>query len=456
MASQQLTLTFYGGVGGVTGSNFVLAGDNFKFMVDCGLFQGGREQDDENYKPFSYNPAEITALIVTHAHLDHIGRIPKLVREGFSGAIYSTPATKDIAEAMFDDALSILAERAHRDNHPPLYTQDDVKRTSQLWKTAAYGVTTPLAGDVSLVFRDAGHILGSGMAEIVYRGKKIVFTGDLGNSPSPLLNDTEEVTDADYLVMESVYGDRNHETRDTRKDELEDAIENAVLWGGVLLIPVFSIERTQTLLYEVNKLVEGHEVPAVPVFVDSPLAIRVTEIYRKRIHELNVRVQEEVKKGDDIFAFPKLTFSRTAEESRMIARVGNPKIIIAGSGMSSGGRVLYHEKKYLPDPKCTLLLVGYQAAGTLGRQLAEGARSIQLHGEKVSVRARVVTLYGYSAHKDSDDLFSFAAQTADTVKKVFVVMGEAKSSLFLVQRLRDYLGIDARAPERGETVILPF
>ncbi|OGG47977.1 hypothetical protein A2761_01175 [Candidatus Kaiserbacteria bacterium RIFCSPHIGHO2_01_FULL_51_33] len=456
MSAKRVTLTFHGGAGGVTGSNFLLAADGTQILIDCGLFQGDASADERNRKPFPYDPKKIAALLVTHAHLDHIGRIPLLAHSGFSGTVYSTPATKDLAEVMFQDSLSLLKEEAKRRGSEPLYTEEDVSRTLALWKTVPYGQGTLLSGGFSFTFRDAGHILGSSMAEILYAGKKIVFSGDLGNSPSPLLSDTEEITDADYLVIESVYGDRNHEHRQERWGRLEDALEDAIRWGGTLLIPVFSIERTQTLLFEMNALIEDGKIPNVPVFIDSPLAYRITEVYRKRIAELNSGVQERMRAGDNIFEFPKLKFTHTPEESRAIEKIGGPKIIIAGSGMSHGGRILRHEARCLPDPKSTLLIIGYQVPGSLGRALQDGAKNAVVSGQKVSVRARVVTLSGYSAHKDSEGLFAFVEHTADTLKKVFVVMGEPKSSLFLVQRIRDYLGIDARAPQNGESVELEF
>jgi len=456
MSEKTLTLTFCGGAGGVTGSNFLLEGEGIKLLIDCGLFQGCKFCDDDNRKPFLYDPKSISALLITHAHLDHVGRIPRLVSEGFRGPIYSTPATRDIAEAVLGDSLKILREEAAREHLPPLYEEADIRQAFSQWKTVLYHEPLALPGDITCLFRDAGHILGSSIIECAYRGKKVVFTGDLGNSPSPLLNDTEQITDATYLVMESTYGDRNHTERWHREEVLEDIVEDAVMWGGALLIPVFSVERTQTLLYEMNKLVEHGKIPKAPVFVDSPLAVKITAIYRKRIEELNATIRQEVKSGDDIFAFSGLTFTTSAEESRMIEKKPNPKIIVAGSGMSAGGRILGHERHYLEDPKSTVLFIGYQAAGSLGRQIADGARKVTINGEDIKVRARVVRLQGFSAHKDSDGLFEFAAHSADTLKKIFVVMGEPKSSLFLVQRLRDYLGLDVRAPKVGDSVVLEF
>src|SRR3989344_5790624 len=292
------------------------------------------------------------------------------------------------------------------------------------------------------------------MIEFTHQGKKNVFTGDLGNSPAPLLRDTETITDADYLIMEAVYGDRNHEAKNERKSKLEDVIEDTISRGGVLMIPAFSLERTQDLLFEFNELIENNRIPKVPVFLDSPLAIKLTEVYRKNEEYFNKETKHEIRTGDDIFKFPMLTFTLNSKDSMAIKDVKNPKVIIAGGGMSNGGRILHHERNYLPDPKSTLLLVGYQAVGTIGRALAEGAKEVTVKGERIPVRARVVVIEGYSAHKDSDALFHFVENTADSVKKVFLVHGELKSLLFFAQKVRDYLGVNAVVPEEGAQIEL--
>ncbi len=464
LASVHPTITFAGGAGEVTGANFLFTvpaagggsaqADAVRILVDCGLAQGCRFCEAKNRDPFPYDPSSVDVLVVTHAHLDHIGRIPKLVRDGFAGVIYSTPGTRELAEASLEDSVQVLAEEARADGVLPLYEMKDVRAALALWRDAPYGTVTALKGGVSFVLKDAGHILGASIVEFSVRGKKVVFTGDLGNSPSPLLNDTESVTDATYLVMESVYGDRNHEPHDERAAALEKIIAESVRRGGTLLIPAFSIERTQILLYELNRLIEGKKVPSVPVFLDSPLAIKVTAVYKKRIENMNPGVRAEIRAGDDIFNFPRLVLAKTGEDSRAIDRVPGPKIIIAGSGMSMGGRVTRHERLYLPDPKSTFLSVGYQAVGTLGRQIADGAKEVTIFKERVPVRAAVRAIRGYSAHKDSDGLVDFVSQTAGTVRKVFVAMGEPKASLFLAQRLREYLGVEAVVPRAGETVEL--
>lgn len=453
--AKKLKLSFLGAVEEVTGSNFLLeslTGAPGKYLIDCGLYQGGRICNPDNANPFPFNPAEIDILFVTHAHLDHVGRIPHLVKAGFKGKIYSTPPTREIGELQLVDSLGVLTKEAKHHNCEILYSEADVAKAMALWQTAEYHEPIE-AGDMTVVLRDAGHIMGSAMVEFMSsNGKKIVFTGDLGNSPDTLLPDTEDITDATYLVMESVYGDRNHEDRQDRTAILEDVIESTMHNNGTLMIPAFSIERTQQILYEIEGMMENSRIPLVPVFIDSPLAIKVTGIYKKYASYFKETVREHIASGNTIFKFPQLQMTLTSDESKAIVGQGKRKIIMAGSGMSNGGRILHHEKHYLPDPDSTLLLVGYQAAGSMGRLLQEGVKEVKIFGEIVPVRARVVTISGYSGHKGTDELQEFARKTADTVKQVFVVIGEPKSSMFLTQRLRDYFGINASAPKVGDSV----
>ena len=452
----KVTLTCAGGAGSVTGSNFLLTHeDGTTLLVDCGLFQGSRIAEVENRKAFPFDVPNIKALVVTHAHIDHIGRIPQLMKAGFCGTIYSTPPTKDLVEFMLLDSLGVLKKETSREYEDDLYTEEDVHAAVRLWKAVPYHEPFSI-GAMQVVLRDAGHILGSAMVEVTVNGKKIILTGDLGNSPAPLLKDTEQITDATYLVMESVYGDRVHPDVSKRRDMLENVIEETVHAGGTLMIPAFSLERTQDLLYEIEGMMEHSRIPMVPVFLDSPLAIKVTDVYKKYKDYFNDIARKAFDGEGSIFQFPQLIETETTAESKRIYEAAPRKIVIAGSGMSNGGRILHHEKRYLPDEKSALLLVGYQSPGSLGRQLQDGARQVVIHGEHIPVRARIVTISGYSAHKDSEGLVDFVSHTVDTVKQVFVVMGEPKSALFLVQRLRDYLGVNAIAPQAGESFELEF
>ena len=452
--SKKLEITFWGGVGAVTGANFLVRGEYSAFIVDCGLLQGVPEADQENTADFPYNLGEIDYGFITHAHMDHIGKIPKLFRDGFTGSLFSTPETKEIARVMLTDALKIMEQNRREKQEAPLYEQDDLDKALSHWRTIPYHTHTKINDEFSVFLKDAGHILGSSMFEFTYGTKKILFTGDSGNSPTPILRDTEKITDVDYVVMDSVYGDRNHESKEDRDAKFKRILTEGIARGGTIVIPAFSLERTQVILYEINNLVEEKQIPSVPVFLDSPLALKVTDIYKHTAKYFNHGVQKEIKGGDDIFNFPKLRIVRDGKESKSLLEEASPKIIIAGSGMSSGGRVVFHEMNYLPDPKNTILLMGYQAVGTLGRAIQEAPKELIIQNVKIPVRARIEMITGYSSHKDSEHLIDMIADTAHTVKKVFVVMGEPKASLFLVQRLRDYLDVDALYPQRGRPYVL--
>lgn len=451
------TISFFGGVDSVTGSNFLFHAGGKHIMIDCGLFQGDKFADDRNRENFPFDPKNIDVLLVTHAHIDHIGRIPKLVKEGFRGKIYSTPPTEELVRIMLLDTTRILQHEAIADGREPIYEQRDVVDTMNLWESHEYYEPFQVATGVTCEFKDAGHILGSAMMFLkADSGKTMVFTGDLGNSPAPLLRDTDPVTGVNYLLMESVYGDRNHEARDERKELLRKAITDSIGRGGALLIPAFSLERTQDLLFEMNDLVEHHNIPDVKIFVDSPLAIKATEVYRHSDKYFNKDTQGIIKSGDDIFRFPRLSFTESKEESMAIWDTKGPKVIMAGSGMANGGRIVHHLKHYLHKPENTVLLVGYQAVGTPGRALAEGAKSVRLYGDDVAVKAQIMNIHGYSAHKDMDHLVEFAATGAETLEKVFVTIGEPKASMFLAQRIRDYVGLDTMVPEPGTEFEIDF
>ncbi len=445
-----LKLTFHGGAQEVTGSNYLLETESTRVLIDCGLFQCPRFCAMRNREEFAYDPKSIDALLVTHAHIDHTGRIPKLTRLGFRGKIYSTAPTKDFAGIMLEDSLGVIEKEATREgNGDVIYTRDDIEAALARWEAVPYGKPFQV-GDITIIMHEAGHILGSAMMEVKAGNKNFLFTGDLGNAPMPLLNPPEKVDGVNILVIESAYGDREHEDATSRKNLLERAIEDTVKRGGVLMIPAFALERTQELLYEFNDLVEHGRIPRVPVYIDSPLSIKATAIYKKHQGFFNQQAKAIIRAGDDLFNFPGLHLTLTTDESKAINDVNGPKIILAGAGMMQGGRIVHHARRYLPGKRNMILFIGYLAAGSLGRRILDGEKRVSIFGETVSVEAEVRSIHGYSAHADSSALLEFARTHADTLEKVFVVQGEPAAALFLSQRIRDYLGIMASAPRLGE------
>ena len=455
-----MKLTFCGGAGAVTGASYLLESGGVKILVDCGLHQGNSYTEDQNFQPFPFDPKEISAVFVTHAHIDHIGRLPQLVKRGFKGIIYSAPPTKDFAEFLLLDSEHLLKEEAEKRKLPPLYETADIIKTMGFWQKRKYHEIINV-DNFTVELYDAGHILGSSSVFVKVqedgKEKKIVFSGDLGNIPSPFINGTEYVEETDYALIESAYGDRVHELLDQRKELVEDIIEETVKARGVLMIPAFAMERTQEMIFEMNELVENGRIPKIPVFIDSPLAIKLTAVYQKYSEDplyFNPEALKLVKSGDAIFNFPGLRMTLSTEQSKEINDVPPPKIIIAGAGMSNGGRILHHEMRYLPDSKSTLLVIGYQAQGSLGRRLLEGAKLVKIFSEEIPVNCKVRQVSGYSAHADQPQLLKWVKAMRGSVKKVFVVQGDAGSAETLARKIQDELAVKAEAPKYGETVIL--
>lgn len=455
-----MKLHFHGAAQMVTGSNYLIETDDTKILIDCGMFQGAQHVEDRNYEKFPFNPKEIDYLLVTHAHIDHTGRIPKLYKDGFRGKILMTKPTKDFAYIMLEDSQGILKREARDLGREPLYEITDVQESLKLIKGIDYGKKINLGKGISCRFRDAGHILGSAIIEVWApstssgQAKKIVFSGDLGTQPVPLLNPPELIDESDYVVVESTYGDRIHENKRKRKDLLENTIEDTIAKGGTLMIPAFALERTQELLYELNGLVENHRIPRVPVFIDSPLAIKALEVYKKHPGYYNKKATYLIESGDDLFKFPGLTLTRETNESKQINNVKPPKVIIAGSGMSTGGRILHHEIRYLPDPNSCLLIVSYQVAGSLGRRVLDGAKKVKIFREMIPVRAEIRAIGAYSSHADQQDIHNWLSRFKKPVKKIFVTHGEEGPALSLIQFIKDHLGIDSVAPMLNDVVEL--
>jgi len=458
-----VSIQFCGGAGSVTGANYVIDNGRIRFVVDCGLIQGGREADELNYVPFVYNPADIDFMIATHTHIDHIGRIPKLVKEGFRGEIYSTYPTEEFAEVSLRDTVSIME---HDHTQVPLFGAEDVDQSVAQWRGREYHEIYEINENISFRFQDAGHILGSAITEIWVldpeKGKriKLVFSGDLGNIPSVLLRKYDYIAEADYVIVESCYGDRIHQKLAERKEILKQAIKDTIDRKSVLLMPTFSIERTQDILYELNDIIENHsgnilqrdKVGKIDVYLDSPLAIKATNIHAKYTQYYNQEAKQ-LSKTDDIFDFPFLTFTESREDSMKINSQPQPKMIMAGSGMSTGGRVLYHEERYLSNPKNILLFVGYQAPYTLGRKILEGHSPVYIHNHPIENKIEVRRVEGYSAHADQEMLLDWLSKIKNSTN-VFVVQGEQEASQTLADAIKDNLHIQSQVPIENEIVIL--
>ncbi len=454
MHFKMATIKFLGGAGEVSGACYLIEAQGAKFLLDCGLFQGASFCDKRNYEHFGFDAKTIDFVILSHAHIDHSGRLPKLMHEGFEGRIYATSATADLVKIMIEDAQGLLEEEAQRKKIQPLYKKEDAEKMEEHLTGVDYGKKINPKKGITFQFLEAGHILGSAIVEVwikdsAQKETKIVFSGDLGNPQSPLLRPAEKVSQADYLIIESAYGGRNHETKEKRKDILEDAIEDTINKKGVLMIPAFAVERVQQILFEIDSLVEQGRIPSVPVFLDSPLAIKATQIYKEHEADFNEQTQKMISEGEEIFSFPGLKLTLAPEDSKAILDVPPPKIIIAGSGNSMGGRILHHEKNYLSDARNAILIVGYQNSGSLGRKLIDGAKEVKIYDEIVPVRARAIHLDGYSAHADQKTLLNFVKEMRYGLKKIFVVQGEHNSSFELAQRVKDDFAVSAEIPVLG-------
>ncbi|MBI2592913.1 MAG: MBL fold metallo-hydrolase [Candidatus Colwellbacteria bacterium] len=448
-----MTLKFEGGARTVTGSNYLLSQDETKILVDCGLHQGSNFCERHNFEPFPFNPREIKAVFVTHAHIDHTGLLPKLYKDGFRGRVYSTPPTKDFARELLLDSRDILRREAEREGQSELYSVKDVEGIMSLWETVDYYKPVNVHG-FKVTLKNSGHILGSAFMVFEGFGKKIVFSGDLGNYSPPLIKESDPLEPVQYCLIESAYGDRIHLEGGKGPDLLEDVIEEAVLSQGTLLIPVFAMERTQQLLFAINELIEKGKIPRVPMFLDSPLAIKLTAVYKWHEGYFNSEAKKLIAAGDSLFSFPGLTTTLTTEESKAINNVPSPKVIMAGAGMSHGGRIVHHERRYLSDPASTILFMGYQVEGSLGRRIQDGAQSVKIFGEEVPVKCRVRSISSYSAHADQKKLLNWLSPARKSLKEVFVVQGEVVPSEILATRIRDEFAVQAIVPSLGDEVVL--
>ncbi len=448
-----MKLTFYGGTKSVTGSNYVLEEGGEKIMIDCGLIQGGDYAENPNFEDFEYEPSEIKAVFATHAHIDHIGRLPKLVSDGFEGRVYSTKPTKGFAKHLLEDSVDILSREARKFDKASFCTPGSINSLMELWEGVSYGDTVE-EGPFKVTFYNAGHILGSSFVKVEVGDKSVVFSGDLGNSPAPLIKEREPMTEADYVLMESTYGGEEHEPREKVVGELEDVIEKVVKNKGTLIIPSFALERTQALIYHIHDLMTDKKIPEMPVFLDSPLAMRLTDVYKSFKSELDEETQEFLDEGHELFEFSNLHMTKTSKESKAIWNEGNPKIIIAGAGMSQGGRILHHEKRFLPGKENTILMVGYQVENSLGRKILDEYDEVKIDGKSIPVNANVEYIPGYSAHADQPQLLEWLQPARFDLEKIYLVQGELDHMEPLKTKIMDDLAIPVEIPEKGQSVEL--
>lgn len=457
-----ISIKFIGAAGMVTGSSYLVTTESAKFLVDCGLFQGSREAGRKNYQPFPYDPKQIDFLILTHAHLDHCGLIPKFCRQGFRGKIFSTPATRDLAKAILTDAAQIQEHGVTEEQIETLFLRKDVEDALKLFETYNYTKSFTAHG-IKIRFQDAGHILGAAIVEIWVDGppslrsgrvnKKLVFSGDLGNSPVPIMRDPTLIAEADYVVCESTYGNRLHEPPSNREKKLLAAIRHAHKHHGKLIIPSFALERTQDLLYTLNLFRNTNQMPHMPVILDSPLAIKITDIYKKYTKSFDETFQKYLKVDKDLFDFPNFQRTLTTQESKTINELQGPAVIIAGSGMADGGRVQHHLIHHLNNPDDQVVFVGFCTAGTLGRKLVNGDTRVRIMNQTRTVRAQIKSINSFSAHADQKGLIGWLAGFTSQ-PTVILTHGEDEAREILSNKIRRQLKNKTLLPTLGQEISL--
>ena len=461
----QPTITFLGAAGTVTGSRFLLSCGETKVMVDCGLFQGLKELRLKNWEPLAVDASTISAVLLTHAHLDHCGYIPKLVQQGFKGKIHSTEYTKKLAEVILLDSARIQTEDAKwaakkgfsKHNPPkPLYDENDATKAIQQFKVEKFNARVEVAKETFVTFHPSGHILGASTLEIEFFGKRLMFSGDLGRDGHPLLVNPTPILSGKYdaLVTESTYGDREHVASST---DFQAVINETIDGGGSVLIPAFAVDRTEVILVKLRELMETGAIRRVPIFADSPMALKALDYYREAIDTGSLEIREDVRNtwnGRDPFDPGSLVELHSVDESKTINDPQQPCIIISASGMGTGGRVVHHLRQMLPNPKHTVIMVGYQAIGTRGRALVDGAAQVKMHGELVSVNARVEQIAEFSVHADATELIAWLGTAVEAPVNVFVVHGESGVAESFSDLVHQKLGWNSRAPKDGDSVVL--
>lgn len=470
-----MKITFLGATKTVTGSNFLVEGAGKKFLVDCGMYQGKAEDEFQNEEPFNFNIEEIDFVLLTHAHIDHSGRIPKLYKEGYRNPVITTKATCDLCSIMLPDSGHIQEMESEWKNKKrkrkgleiiePMYNAEIAEQSLEIFRPVEYDELIEIDENIHVRFNDAGHMLGSSVIEVWIKEagveNKIVFTGDLGNNDIPLLDSPTMIEDTDFLVMESTYGGRLHIRNDEKAEEFLDIVYDTITKGGTVVIPSFAVGRTQEILYELNHLkdVEHSEefmqkynvLMNTPVYVDSPLAISATEIFEENMNLFDEETQELIKQGDNPLEFPGLKFTRTADESKALNELNEPCIIISASGMCEVGRIKHHLKHNIWNPNSTILFVGYQAPGTLGRKIVDGEKMVKIFGEEIAVHARIEYIEGYSGHADQELLMNFIYSFLKKPKHIFLVHGEPEGQQILKQKILEQTQIPVSIPDFGET-----
>ena len=440
-----MKIYFFGGVQEVTGSNFLLESNEGKILIDCGLIQKQDVCSIENFLPFEYEPSSIDAVFITHGHLDHVGRLPKLLKEGFKGYIYSTLPTKDIAEEILIDSQKIIQENCINFNQENLYQQEDIEKLMSRWQALDYYDIFKIK-DFEITFFNAGHILGSAFLKI----NNFVFSGDLGNEGKSLTYKLDDLPKTDYLVLESTYGNRLHEDLDKRKLILEKILEKTIYQKRILIVPAFAVERTQEIIFDIQSLIKEKKIPPVRIFLDSPLALKISKIYEKYAEYLNPQSAKEIL-SSGIFDKQYLKIIRDFKDEKEMFSCSPPKIILAGSGMITGGRILNILQEYIELPETTLLFVGYQAKGSLGRKILDGEKKIEINGNDYDVKAEILTLFSYSAHPDQEAILNWIKPQRFKIKKIMLTHGDIESKEALKTRIMDELAIETIIPQYKES-----
>lgn len=458
-------ITFLGAARMVTGSCYYLESEQAKFLVDCGLFQGSSEERNLNNRSFPFHPGDLDFVLLTHAHIDHSGYLPKLCQQGFRGRIITTQATADLCQIMLPDSGHIQEMEAEWNNRKrvrqgappmePLYTANDALAALKYFYPVHYGEEIQAGPGVTVRFRDAGHILGSAILEIwVQEGDKrikLVFTGDLGQYNQPVIRDPALIEAADYIIMESTYGDRDHINKEDRTARLAEAVKRTAQAGGKLIIPSFAVGRTQDILYHLKLLRLAGEIPKIPVFIDSPMAVSATETFRRNSQYFDEETYQLLRKGENPFEFPGLYFVRTTEESKRLNEMDGQQIIISASGMCEAGRILHHLRHNLWRPETHVLFVGYQAEGTLGRRLLDGVKAVKIFGEEIIVKAQILQIEGFSAHADQAGMLDWLKGFVQKPRTVFLVHGDADVFPEWERKIREVLNYPTIVPELGQS-----